>query len=472
MGKNIGSATFQIALLILIATPCFGLNKEEWKTKTIYQVITDRFWRTDGSTEECKDIRKYCGGSWKGLTEKLDYISKMGFDAIWISPIQKNLPDSYHGYSITDLYKLNEHFGTQEDYDALAAKCKDLGISIMVDVVPNHMAAVMFNYTDIVPFNKPEHYHDYCRIQNMDYAHNQWRIVNCRLLDLPDLKQEDPYVNKTLLDWIENFVRDYKLDGLRLDAVPHMPHWFIREFNKAAAKGSGKDIYIVGECFDPRFDFVGSFQQDIDGLFNFPMFFKTIDVFKRGGDPQQLSDLWKSLDKYMGDVDALGLFLDNHDNDRFLNEVPKDEYFRLNNALAYIFFVRGIPVVYYGTEQSFDQAGDPYNRWPLWVSDLDENAKFYKYITLLVQKRKELQVWNKKFYERTFDKTFYSFQRGPTLVVTVNQKVSGDKTITGLDYDEGQKLCSIEDEKVTYTVSGGKVTVTIVDSLPLILVKC
>lgn len=396
--KNQVKMLWRILLLTVIVSPSLCLDKDQWKTKTIYQVITDRFWRTDGKTDQCDDIRKYCGGSWKGLTDKLEYISNMGFDAIWISPIQKNLPDSYHGYSITDLYKLNEHFGTQSDYDALAAKCKELGISIMVDVVPNHMAAVMFNYTDIVPFNKPEHYHDYCRIQDMDYQHNQWRIVNCRLLDLPDLKQEDPYVNKTLLDWIENFVKDYKLDGLRLDAVPHMPHWFIKAFNEAARKGAGteKPMYIVGECFDPRFDFVSSFQEDIDGLFNFPMFFKTIDVFKKGGNPQQLSDLWAQLDRYFKDVDALGLFLDNHDNDRFLYQVPQDEYFRLNNALAYIFFVRGIPVVYYGTEQGFNQAGDPYNRMPLWTTNLDENAKFYKYIGMLVKKKKNFKFGVKR----------------------------------------------------------------------------
>jgi len=70
----------------------------------------------------------------------------------------------------------------------------DSQIYVMIDVVPNHMGAVMFDYEQLSPFNKAEYYHDYCYIQNMDYQHNQWRIVNCRLLDLPDLKQEHPFV--------------------------------------------------------------------------------------------------------------------------------------------------------------------------------------------------------------------------------------------------------------------------------------
>jgi alpha-amylase len=72
----------------------------------------------------------------------------------------------------------------------------------------------------------------------MDYQHNQWRITNCRLLNLPDLKHEHPFVSKTLLDHVENFVRTYGIDGLRLDAVPHIPHWFLDDYYIAAKKGT------------------------------------------------------------------------------------------------------------------------------------------------------------------------------------------------------------------------------------------
>jgi alpha-amylase len=90
------------------------------------------------------------------------------------------------------------------------------------------------------------------------------------------------------------------------------------------------------------------------------------------------------------DVDALSLFIDNHDNQRFLFEVPKEEYWRLNNALAFIFHVRGIPTLYYGTEQSFTSSGDggdPWCRAPLWTSKFDQEAEFYKYVAALNKNR-------------------------------------------------------------------------------------
>lgn len=107
---------------------------------------------------------KYCGGTWKGIQNHMKYIKDMGFDAIWISPVWKNLPNAFHGYSIVDLYNLNDNFGTPDDFKNMIKAAHDLQIYVMIDVVPNHMGSVMFDYQQINPFNKAEHYHDYCYI--------------------------------------------------------------------------------------------------------------------------------------------------------------------------------------------------------------------------------------------------------------------------------------------------------------------
>lgn len=165
---------------------------DEWKKMSIYQIITDRFAKTvDGKFEDCEgyiETMKYCGGTWIGIKNHIDYVKNLGFDAIWISPVWKNLPNSYHGYSIIDIVKLNEHFGSDQDFKDMIDTAHANQINVMVDVVPNHMGSVMFDYEKLSPFNKAEYFHDYCYIQDMDYQHNQWRITNCRLLDLPDLK--------------------------------------------------------------------------------------------------------------------------------------------------------------------------------------------------------------------------------------------------------------------------------------------
>lgn len=120
-----------------------ALSAEEWQKQTIYQVVTDRFARTPSddsglgiieatdSDADCPLPKQYCGGTWQGIADKLDYIQGMGFTAIWISPVIENTENassdySYHGYWPRNFYALNPHFGTEEDLiglsDALHAR--------------------------------------------------------------------------------------------------------------------------------------------------------------------------------------------------------------------------------------------------------------------------------------------------------------------------------------------------------------
>lgn len=167
--------------LLLLTTVIFLLNqiqsksKEEWKTRSIYQLLTDRFARSNGDTSGC-DIHNYCGGTFKGIKNNLDYISGMGFNAIWISPIVENTNGAYHGYHAKNIYNLNPNFGSEEDFKELVAECHRRDIWVMVDVVGNHVGMVGTDYSQIYPFNDPSHYHDYCVINGEDFANNQYRV--------------------------------------------------------------------------------------------------------------------------------------------------------------------------------------------------------------------------------------------------------------------------------------------------------
>lgn len=120
---------------------------DDWRTRVVYQVLTDRFSRTKGSKHgKCNVVDgQYCGGSWRGISERLDYIEGMGFDAIWISPIVAQLTastgngESYTGYWGQDLYALNPSFGTEDDLKELVENVHARGMYIMLDVVVNHM---------------------------------------------------------------------------------------------------------------------------------------------------------------------------------------------------------------------------------------------------------------------------------------------------------------------------------------------
>lgn len=144
-----------LAALVLLKTQLVSAaNSDAWRSRSIYQVgrqrfivlkktstnrsqvFTDRFARSDGSTTaECDTAASdYCGGTWQGLINRLDYIQNAGFDAVWISPVTHQVEghtidgSAYHGYWQDDIYALNEHFGTEDDLRNLAAELHSRGM--------------------------------------------------------------------------------------------------------------------------------------------------------------------------------------------------------------------------------------------------------------------------------------------------------------------------------------------------------
>ena len=97
------------------------------------QLLTDRFANT-GSNSECSNLHTYCGGTFKGIINKLDYIQGLGANAIWISPIPVNTPNGYHGYWAMDITQVNPYFGSEDDLKQLVTECHRRDIWVMLDV--------------------------------------------------------------------------------------------------------------------------------------------------------------------------------------------------------------------------------------------------------------------------------------------------------------------------------------------------
>lgn len=444
-----------IALVVLLMLNAYvnTHSLQEWKSKTIYQLLTDRFARTDGSNKPCQNLGNYCGGTYRGLIEHLDYIQDLGFDAIWVTPILKNLDGGYHGYWATDLYSLNDNFGTEQDFKDLVSELHSRGMWIMVDVVANHVAPIGTDYSRINPFNQPEHYHSYCVISDQDFAsHNQYNIENCRLADLPDLNQDNQYVRQTLLNWIHDMIQKYNIDGIRIDTIPEVPKSFWADFQKAAG------VYAVGEVFDGDVGYVADYQNYIDATLNYPLRYAILDVWRNGQNFYRLQSSLKSIKNGFRDVHALGAFVDNHDNARFLNNNGNVKGFQ--SALIFGLFTEGIPIVYYGSEQLYGGGNDPLNREQLWTN-LDQSSPTFQLIKTALKARKAHQVWNYDQVERYIDDQFYAFSRGDLLVALTN--VNGDvrRDLTYLPYNEGTTVCNIFNTSDCSTVSGGRLTIDV-----------
>ena len=317
-----------ILILSLITLILCGHSKDEWRERVIYQLLTDRFSNDNSNPVNC-NLGNYCGGTYRGIIKHLDYIQGMGFDAIWISPIVKNTEGSYHGYHLTNLYELNEHFGSEEDLKELISECHKRNIWVMVDVVGNHVGPVGTDYSKITPFNRAEHYHDICQIVDWN---NQWQVENCRLCDLPDLKQENEWVINKLCEWIHDIVQKYDFDGIRIDTIMEVPKWFWDKFTSAAG------VFQIGEAFNGNPSYVAGYQGHVGSVFNYPLYYAIKDSFC--GSMRNLENYWYNTRKYFPDPTILGVFVENHDNPRFLNMC--DDRKKFKNASIFSLFFEGI----------------------------------------------------------------------------------------------------------------------------------
>ncbi|KAJ3208075.1 Alpha-amylase A type-1/2 [Dinochytrium kinnereticum] len=396
-----------------------------WKGRSVYQVVVDRFSRTDGSTNPC-DFRTifndYCGGTWRGLINKLDYITGMGFDAIWISAVVDNTPGGYHGYWPRDFGKTNDRFGSEADLRALIAAAHDRNMLVMIDTVPNHVGPLNGNAPNQypAPLNKPSNYHNYCEI---NYSANpqppQSTFEFCRINPVnPDLNTEDPETINFLYEkmrWLDSF----GADGYRLDAVRHIRMDFWPGYIQAAG-----NKFCLGEVATSFTPYVGSYQKVMASVHAYPTFYGIIrNVFNYKNSMKSLDDQHFFNSQAFTDVSVLGVFIDNHDQDRFLKIQP--DLALLRNALAYTFFHNGLPNIYQGTEQAFADAGD-YRR-PVWDSGFNTtpSAGLYQWIGVMLKARRD--IGRQEFVDAFAVKAgpenpvnTYVFSRKPFLVALTN----------------------------------------------------
>ncbi|KAF7513129.1 hypothetical protein GJ744_010525 [Endocarpon pusillum] len=351
-----------------------GPGAAEWASRSIYQVMIDRFARSDGSSEDCTDIDSYCGGTWTGLINKLDYIQGMGFTAVQISPVVENIKEdtgygeAYHGYWVNNMYGINENFGTAGDLSHLSQELHDRHMYLMVDVVINNMAQAIkgsmpdqtIDYSQLQPFNDEKYYHKYCNITDYDndeIAQRCWLGVTN--VALPDLDTESQEVTDMIGTWITGLVANYSIDGLRIDAAKHVNNEYLPPFVKAAG------VFTFGEIYSGVVDNVCKYQKDnlISGLPNFPVYFPLIKAFT-AGDMKALSDMISDVNNGCTDTSVLGTFAENHDLPRFASLVP--DLALAKNAIAFTILADGIPTMYQGQEQHMPGNYSPYNRAPLW----------------------------------------------------------------------------------------------------------
>ncbi|MFF3331249.1 pullulanase-type alpha-1,6-glucosidase [Streptomyces sp. NPDC002888] len=372
----------------------------------------------------------YQGGDLKGLTKRLDYIKGLGTTSIWMAPIFKNRPvqgtgsnasAGYHGYWITDFTQVDPHFGTNKDLETLISKAHAKGMKVFFDVITNHTADVVdyeeksyeylskgaFPYLtkDGEPFddadyagssdvpavdadsfprtpvassavrkvpswlNDPTMYHNR---GDSTYAGESTTYGDFSGLD--DLWTERPEVVKGMERIYQRWVRDFDIDGFRIDTVKHVDMEFWTQWATAldayAARHGRDDFFMFGEVYSADTNITSPYvtQGRLDATLDFPFQEAARQYASQGGSARKLASVFGDDYKYTTDkanayeqvtflgnhdMGRIGYFL-NHDNPKATDAelLTKD---RLANEL--MFLSRGNPVVYYGDEQGFTGAG-------------------------------------------------------------------------------------------------------------------
>ncbi|CAD6439711.1 96b7a583-6d79-4ef9-9080-e154c19829f5 [Sclerotinia trifoliorum] len=404
-------------------------NAEAWKRRSIYQVLTDRFAIEEENRQNSgpdKGIRDYCGGTWRGIISRLDYIQGMGFDAIWISPIHKNIEEvtqygaAYHGYWPEDIYSVNPHFGTADDLLALSDALHARGMFLMIDVVVNHMGSPpTVEYSRYVPFNDSSYYHPKSFITNYDNEKEcQEGWLGDEHVPLPDLNTEDPTVVLTLQTWIMKLVQKFKIDGLRIDTVKHVRKNFWPDFVRSAG------VWSVGEVLSGDPNYLSSYQPYIGGLLDYGTYYPLKRAFHRdGGSMYELINLLTpAYRSKFRDMQQMSTFMENHDMPRFTHDTNEDLAV-VKNAMAWTLLTDGVPIIYYGQEQSYSGDGDPGSRELMWTSNYNITP-LYQYIARLNQIRK--LSWDAGFGTHLTTRLYVdgnvaATQKGPLLMVLTNQ---------------------------------------------------
>jgi alpha-amylase len=212
----------------------------------------------------------------------------------------------------------------------------------MVDVVVNHMASDSnVDFSRFIPFNNSSYYHpkrfitDY---EDQQLVEQGW--IGDSKVPLPDLDTENPTVGHTLYAWIAALVKNFKIDGLRIDTLKHVP----KEFWPGFVRASG--VWCLGEVLNGDPDYLGSYQPYAGGLLDYATYFPLRRAFSDGGSMYELTHLLQpEYRSKFADMQQLATFIESHDMPRFPKVVSSDVAV-VKNALAWSVLSDGIPLIY------------------------------------------------------------------------------------------------------------------------------
>ncbi|MFK4304234.1 oligo-1,6-glucosidase [Paenibacillus sp. RC254] len=367
-----------------------------WKEAVVYQIYPISFQDSDGDGK----------GDLQGILSRLDYLSELGIDVIWICPVYKS-PNHDNGYDISDYYAIMDEFGTMEDFDKLLYKAHERGIKIMMDLVLNHTSDEhpWFTESRSSKDNPKRDYYIWRTGKNGGYPNNWesyfsgsvWKydkLTDEYYMHLysehqPDLNWNNEEMVAELYRMVEWWLKK-GVDGFRFDAIAHIVkteglpdannpekrtlvrayqlfsnleqvHVLLRMLNERVLERY--PLMTVGETSglgpEQALDYVGDQRHELNMVFQFEHMF--IDAEGQGTEkwkpkPWTLVELKKMMSSWQTVLHQEGWnanYLNNHDQPRALSRFGNDGQYRVESGkmlATFTHMLEGTPYIYQGEE--------------------------------------------------------------------------------------------------------------------------
>ena len=343
----------------------------------LYLITPDRFANGNPANDDLDDVKvnrqnpnSRHGGDIEGISGHLDYLKDLGITTIWFNPVQENrMPGgSYHGYSITDYYKIDPRFGTNEEFKDLTKSAHEKGLKIVMDMVLNHCGSAHWWMKDLPSkdwINNDGVYKqtNHATVSVMDVHAspternaflNGWFVRS-----MPDLNQRNPHLAAYLIQNTIWWIEYARIDGIRQDTYSYLDFDFLVRWNREIY-AEYPDFNIVGETWYNKSTFSAWWQKnsalnkkepDLKTPMDFSLTFVTQTAFDSKTDNGYLNNIFEDVaqDFVYPDPYNVLIFLDNHDMTRF-NRKDETDLKRYKQGLAFLLTTRGIPQIFYGTE--------------------------------------------------------------------------------------------------------------------------
>ena len=346
----------------------------------IYLLMPDRFSNGDASNDSVRGMQQTGvfrdslferhGGDLQGVLNHLDHLSQLGVTALWMNPFQENNQprESYHGYAITNHYRVDPRLGRQEELTALSSALHKRSMKLVMDLVPNHCGNRHYLFRD-QPF--PSWFHGWEEFTRTNYRAALIHDTHAAQADrqvfgegwfdrhMPDFNQQDSLLSRYLIQSYLWWIATAGIDALRIDTYAYSDQNFMQQLLLSVQK-EFRGIGVFGEVWDHTVAIQSGFQRDaaarkgaaVPGITDFMLHYSIASALMREQDwTEGVAKLYYTLsqDYLYAAPEKNVVFLDNHDVSRFFSVVGEDVS-RMAMGLTFLLTTRGIPCLYYGTE--------------------------------------------------------------------------------------------------------------------------